>query len=231
MNGYNGIQNPNSTTSEFNAQSFLIWSILSKISTSMLVQVKSVTNSGGVAAVGTVDIQPLVNQVNGANQAKPHAMIYGCPYFRLQGGADAIILDPKVGDIGIAIFPDRDSSSVIANKASIIANGGTVNPGSGRMFDMSDGIYIGGILNGVPTQYIEFAAGGITVTSPSAVTIKAPAIALENAGSLLKKLVNETFLTLYDAHTHSGVTTGGGVTGAPVIPSVSTNKTSVTQAE
>src|ERR1700730_14670284 len=37
------------------------------------------------------------------------------------------------------------------------------NPGSLRKFDLSDGVYVGGILNGTPTQYVESTATGINI--------------------------------------------------------------------
>jgi hypothetical protein len=223
--GIQGSQFADSATSEFNADEFITWSIISRISTATLVQVKKVTNAGGVAAVGFVDIQPLVNMVDGAGNAYPHGKIFQCPYFRLQGGTDAVILDPKVDDIGIAIFADRDISSVTVNKAQS-------NPGSSRKYSKADGIYIGGVLNGTPQQYVQFTTGGITVKSPSAVTIAAPSIKLENSGAALQTLLNSTLLTWLSAHTHSGVTAGSAASGPPAtLPIPTTVSTTVTQAE
>jgi len=76
-------------------------------------------------------------------------------------------LDPKVGDIGIALFADRDISTVTATKKQ-------ATPGSRRKFDMADGLYIGGVLNGVPVQWIEFSEAGINITSPTAISLNAP---------------------------------------------------------
>jgi hypothetical protein len=168
-NGYNGQQTPNSAGSDFNAQSFLVWSILARVRTMQLVKVMGVTNNGGISPVGFVDILPLVNQTDGAGNAEPHGTIYHCPYFRLQGGANAVIIDPQVGDIGWAGFADRDISSVIANK-------GPANPGSKRMFDMADACYFGGMLNGTPSQYIAFSSSGVAVVSPTQISLTAPKI-------------------------------------------------------
>lgn len=168
-NGYNGQQTPNSAGSDFNAQTFMVWSILARVRTMQLVKVMGVTNAGGISPVGFVDILPLVNQVDGAGNAEPHGTIYHCPYFRLQGGANAIIIDPQIGDIGWGGFADRDISSVIANK-------GPANPGSKRMFDMADAVYFGGMLNGTPNQYIAFSASGIAITSPTQISLTAPQI-------------------------------------------------------
>lgn len=177
-NGYKGTQDPASSTSDFNAHSFLIRQILNQISTATLVQVKAVTNNGGISPVGFVDVLPLVNQLDGYNNAVPHGVVHNVPYFRLQVGGNAVIIDPQVGDIGICVFADRDISSVKANKAQ-------ANPGSKRRFDMADALYIGGVLNGTPTQYVAFAAGGITVSSPTKVTISAPTVEVDAPSIIL----------------------------------------------
>lgn len=243
--GYSGAQELNASSSEFNAQSFLIQSALARVRTMTVVKVVGVTNAGGLAATGFVDIQPLVNQVDGAGNAVPHGTIFKCPYIRMQGGANAIILDPQVGDIGWAGFADRDISSVTANQAQS-------NPGSRRMFDMADGVYIGAILNGVPTQYVQFSAAGIAVTSPTAVTVNAPnvtvnattatinaagaaiisaaSITLKNTGAALKTLLNSTLLAWLESHVH-GNGNGGANTTAPTTVPASTTQTSIVQAE
>lgn len=169
--GFTALQRPETDTSEFNAQTFLIWSILNSVRTCTLVKVIAVTNNGGVSSVGFVDIQPLVNQVDGAGNSEPQAPVFDCPYFRLQGGANAVIIDPQVGDIGIAVFADRDISSATANK-------GEANPGSRRKFSMADGLYLGGVLNGTPTQYVQFSTAGIKLHSPTSIVLEAPDIQL-----------------------------------------------------
>ncbi len=168
-NGNKGQQRPNSSTSEFNSVSFLVRQILANVHTAKLVIVINVAAAGEVAPVGFIDVKPLVNQIDGDDQAIEHGTIYNIPYFRLQGGTDAIILDPKVGDIGLCLFSDRDISTVKATKAQ-------ANPGSKRRFDMADGVYIGGILNGIPAQYIQFIAGGINIISPTKIRLQAPDI-------------------------------------------------------
>jgi hypothetical protein len=48
----------------------------------------------------------------------------------------------------------------------VIASKGAANPGSARRFSWSDGIYLGGVLNSAPSQYIQFAAGMINIETP-----------------------------------------------------------------
>lgn len=167
--GYLGTAESTDNGSDYNANTFLVWSILARVRTMQPCRVMKVTNAGGVSPVGFVDLLPLVNQLDGYNNAVPHETIYNCPYFRLQGGANAIILDPQVGDIGWAGFADRDISSVKATKAQ-------ANPGSKRKFSMADAFYWGGLLNGTPSQYIAFSTTGIAITSPTKITLTAPQI-------------------------------------------------------
>jgi len=167
--GYLGTADATDNGSDYNANTFLVWSILARVRTMQPCKVLSVTNSGGVAPVGFVSLQPLVNQLDGYDNAVPHGTLYNVPYFRLQGGANAIILDPQVGDIGFAGVADRDISSVKATKAQ-------ANPGSKRRFSMADAVYFGGILNGTPNQYIAFSTSGIALLSPTQITMTAPQI-------------------------------------------------------
>ncbi|NKI68967.1 oxidoreductase [Collimonas pratensis] len=174
--GYYGQQDVTANTSEYNALTFLVSQILAGKNTATLVQIKAVTNSGGVSPVGFVDVLPLVNQLDGNNNATPHGVVHNLPYFRLQGGTDAVIIDPKIGDIGVAVFADRDISAVCTAKAA-------ANPGSLRRNDMADGMYFGGMLNGVPVQYIQFAASGINIVSPTKITLTAPLVEIDASTS------------------------------------------------
>lgn len=148
--GFPGQQTLSSDTEGFNNDAYLIERMLARVSTATLVTVKSVTTTGQVAPVGMVGVQPMVKLADGAGKVFDHGKLHNLPYFRLQGGGTkAVIMDPKVGDIGIAIFADRDISSVKKNKKASA-------PGSWRRFDMADGLYIGGFLGGTPTCYIRF---------------------------------------------------------------------------
>ncbi len=218
-------QTPESIASEWAALTFVIQQVLNRVATSTLVQVKGVTNAGELSPVGFVDVQPLVNLLTGNGESRPHGIVYNVPYMRLQGGANAIILDPQVGDIGICQFASRDISAVKTAK-------GPANPGSKRQFDYADGLYIGGVLNAVPEQYIQFAEGGITVLSPTKITLQAPQIDIKGPVtqtdgdvSLAQNLtVGDTATAATDVigggkslktHTHNGVTPGGGISGPP----------------
>ena len=216
--------------SDFNAISFVVQQLLGRRSFCALVQVVACTNNGGVAAAGTVDVQPLVNQVDGQGNAMPHGVVYKLPYFRLIGGQNAIINDPQAGDLGLCVFADRDTSSVRATQAQ-------ANPGSRRRNDWADGIYIGGILNGVPTQFIQFNGSNVTITSQQTISLNAPTVQINapaiqlngavsqsagSAGSGVSligpvSVTNDVTAsgTSLHSHRHGGVQTGSGSTGVP----------------
>lgn len=159
-------------SSEFDVLDFFFRQSAAKLRTSTIVRVLAVVNAGGLEPVGLVDVQPLVQQVDGIGNVVPLPPVYGVPYLRLQGGADAIILDPKVGDLGIALFGDRDLSAVVAAKDH-------APPGSGRRHSLADAMYLGGILNGVPQQYFRFSSDGIEVVSPTKITLRAPNVEID----------------------------------------------------
>lgn len=164
--GY-GQQTPYDTTDPLAEITFIIRQMISKLGTMKVVQVVTV-HGGGLAATGTVDVMPLVSQIDGNNNTQPHGVVYGLPYFRIQGGTNAIICDPVVGDIGYVVVSDRDISSVKKNASSITGSANPspsnqVTPGSARRNDLADGVYVGGILNATPKQIIQFTTTGITI--------------------------------------------------------------------
>ena len=160
---------------------FVIRAALAGLRTAVPVKVISVTNSGGVSAIGSVAVQPLVSLVDGTGTVWPHGTIYNVPYMRIQGGANAVIIDPQVGDIGIATVCDRDISGVKASRAASA-------PGSTRKNDLSDMVYLMTIIGAAPAQYVQFNASGITVTSPVEVTINAPTVAINGAATITGNL-------------------------------------------
>ena len=156
-------------SSDFNAKEFQIRQALIELSTTKLVKVLAVGVTG--LTMGTVDVQALVDQMDGNGQPQPHGIIYEVPYHRVQGGVNAVIIDPVVGDIGLCVFSDRDISRVKINKTNAL-------PGSKRIMHMADALYIGGVLNAAPTRYIKFSddGNGIEIVGVEAVSVFADEI-------------------------------------------------------
>jgi phage baseplate assembly protein gpV len=237
------LQTAADVASDYATTAFIVQQIISRIQTMAMVTVVAVTNDGGVSPVGTVDVIPVVGQLTGDQRVIAHRTVHRLPYLRLQGGSNALIMDPQVGDIGAAGFCSRDISPVKTDPQAAVTNannGKSTPPGSLRQFDMADGLYFGGFLNGIPEQYIRYAAGGITILSPTKVRVEAPTIELVGAvvqtngnvsmaqdlqvtgnvnvdGSITVPTGDVTAgnITLKTHHT-SGVTPGGGTSGPPV---------------
>jgi hypothetical protein len=138
---------------------------------------------GAIAQAGFVDVQPVVSQVDGGGQSMQHSIIYGIPFMRTYGSVNALIMDPVKGDIGYITVCDRDVSAfwksavgqgqtgglggnTNTTTSTSSAGPGTSGPGgilpaSRRRFSPSDSVYIGGVLNQTPKQYVTFTSTGM----------------------------------------------------------------------
>lgn len=147
-----GQYQPEDGNSHYAVMRFIIQRMMAKLDTMKLVQIVNVNGGGFDGPPPTVDVQLLVNQIDGSANATPHGVVYGITVWRAQGGDNAIVLDPKVGDIGYVVCSDRDISGV---KAAIAGgNSPQTTPGSYRRYNIADGVYVGGTLNKKPVQYI-----------------------------------------------------------------------------
>lgn len=131
---------------------------ISAMGTPTLVRVEAV-HGEGVSLVGTVDVVPMVHQQDGQGKTVPHGVIYGVPYCRVQGGASALIIDPRPGDIGFVMVAGRDMSNVVNTREASA-------PATFRKYSMSDCVYVGGFLNGAPAQYLRVSGGTIEAGAP-----------------------------------------------------------------
>lgn len=212
-----GQQSAQTTDTDFNVWQFLFALAMQKIQTVTPVKVISCSNTGGVSPVGMVTVQPCVNQMTAQRKSIPHGQLFNLPYFRLQGGNTAVILDPEPGDLGIGLFCSRDISNVVATR-------GIANPASLRAFDWADGLYIGGILNGVPSRYIRFDnAGNCEIVTPAGV-VNINGTTIDASGNIVVKSGSTvTYGTgiVADTHQHNPGTYVAGatpVTGKSDVP-------------
>jgi len=180
-----GQQQPSDSNSDFTTLQFIIKQAMALVDTIKPCTVTAVhAGAGSPPAAGTVDVQLLLNLLDGAGNSTAQGIVYGVPYFRLQGGPWAIICDPVAGDVGFIGCSDRDLSSLKSAAASGSAK--QVNPGSQRRHNASDGIYLGGFLNKVPAATIWLKPDGtfqITDKPGNVLESSASGLTLTPAGS------------------------------------------------
>lgn len=181
-----GQQQLQTNSSGYNGQDFFVQQMLNTINTAEPVTVTSVSNEGGLAPAGTVTVRPLVNLVDGEGQGHGQSELFQLPYLRIQGGENALVIDPKPGDMGLAVYAMRDTEAVKETRGQAPAN-----PGSARAYSKGDGFYLGGFLNALPKRYlmiedegltlddgeggvITMKSGKISITAPAGLEINAP---------------------------------------------------------
>lgn len=166
--GFIGGLKANTQASDANALAYVVRAMVDRVVTIEPVEVVTVTPVGvGSMIGGIVSVLPLVMQVDGGLNAYPHGVVPNLIYLRLQAGGSGIVLDPVVNDNGLALICGRDTTNVRQT-------GAQAPPGTRRRFDWADGVYLGGVLNGALTQYLQFITGGeggINLVSPGTITI------------------------------------------------------------
>lgn len=221
------------SSNPLNSMEFFIRSLISQVvSTSLPVVVTAVERKGEDAGAGYVTVKPLLQPRNNSGDGLEVTTIPKLPYFRLQHGTAAIICDPKVGDIGLAVVAKHDISNI---------NGSTTPkvPATYRKFDPSDSFYIGGFWGKAPEVFIHLEdEGTIKIKAPTKITIESPECEVNASTSFTVNSaqinlngpisgggsggadatftgdVNAKGISL-TSHTHTGVQSGNSSTGAP----------------
>lgn len=224
---------PQDVNCEANINEFIFNTLMSRHSFVQLVIVKK------VKAGPLLDVMPLVSGFSADGSRVDNSTVFNVPVWRLQRGASAVIMDPIEGDIGLMLCCDRDITKVRDEKKESL-------PASKRVHSKSDGIYLGGVLNADPSQYVKFSNDGIDIVSPllvnvngNVVSINAESRAEINAPQILlngqvgqgegsyagtahfkNKVTSDVDFQAGDislvGHRTSGVQTGGGTSGTPV---------------
>jgi len=146
-------QTPTDANTDLTAVAFIVRRKIAELDIMKLVEVKAVHGGGVGNPPPTVDVQLLVNQLDGGGNTVQQEVVYGLPCWRFQAGSTAIVLDPVVGDIGYVVCSDRDISTVISSKAQ-------GNPGSYRQCSVNDGVYVGALVGAAPTCFVFFSSDG-----------------------------------------------------------------------
>ena len=198
----------NSGASEFNALSFMIeQAIKGLVNTAIPVRVDSCTKPGVGGAAGYVSATPLVQQRGADGKALMPVSLPQLPYYRVQAGTAAVVLDPQPGDIGLAVFSQQDASNVKEGTSE------PVQAGSFRAFDMSDGFFVATHYGQTPTTFVHLdpEKGEVTVKAPTKITIDAPQIELKGAVTMGGAGSSDTITLDGSIVTNGNITTTGNV--------------------
>lgn len=183
-------QNINDFTagSEYNILHFIISSIIKgMVNTAIPVRVDNIERPAEGSGAGYLSATPLIRMRSASGEALDTVSIPKLRWFRLQHGTAAIIVDPKPGDVGLAIFAQQDVSTL---------NGGNqpMQAGSFRSYDMSDGFYVGGFWGQKPTTFIRVEdTGDVTITAPNTVTVNCTTATVNASGSITFNSPTSTF--------------------------------------
>lgn len=178
---------PNVQTSDAEAFAFNFSRMLNSCFFIELVRVVAVK---GAAPNLTVDVLPLVTQTDQSGAMIDNSTIFGCPVFRLQRGASAIIMDPVPGDIGMIAVCDQDTSLARKSREQSV-------PGSKQRHSKSDALYLGGFLNAQPSEFVRFNGNQIDIVTPGQLTVNAP---------------SGVTMTTPELHVTGNITAGGNIT-------------------
>ena len=178
---------------------YIINNLIANIHTMMPVKILSVTvPADELAPIGRCEVLPLVQQIDGSNNVYPMGKIINVPYLRVQGGKNAIVIDPQVGDVGLCGFCERDIS-IVKRTGELSA------PDTRRKYDINSAVYMFTMMSGTPTQYIHFKSSGIDIKTTGDLNING--LIIKADGTLITKDGDTV-----DKHSHGGVQSGGSNT-------------------
>jgi len=178
---------------------YIINNLIANIHTMMPVKILSVTvPADELAPIGRCEVLPLVQQIDGSNNVYPMGKIVNVPYLRVQGGSNAIVIDPQVGDVGLCGFCERDIS-IVKRTGELSA------PDTRRKYDINSAVYMFTMMSGTPTQYIHFKSSGIDIKTTGDLNING--LIIKADGTLVTKDGDTV-----DKHSHGGVQSGGSNT-------------------
>jgi hypothetical protein len=219
-------------SSEYNVLDFVIRSIVcGLVNTAIPVRVDKVERPAEGGGAGYLSATPLIKMRSAKGDALDVVSIPKLRWFRLQHGTAAIIVDPKPGDIGLAVFAQQDVSAL---------NGGSepIQPGSFRCYSISDGFYFGGFWGQKPTTFIRIEDNGqVTVTAPQSVVVNSIDVTVNASGStkidspsvtITGDTTIEKTLTVKELITGTGGMTVSGGSGASVTGNMSVSGGDVT---
>ena len=188
-----------------------IMSVASQMHTGELVEVVGV-DASGLNPVGYVSVKPLTLRNNADDNTVELGVIHNVPYFRIQGGKNAVIIDPEIGDIGFCGFSSRDTSLVKRNRTYAGQN-------VYRVSDLSDAFYFGGWSKHTPEQYVQFTETQVIIKAKEKIILDAPEVVASGkitASGIIESLTDviAKAISLF-SHKHGNVQSGNSDTSTP----------------
>ena len=169
---------------------FIIQQLISNVHTMIPVEVVSISvPTDTLAPIGRCSVKILVQQIDGNNNVYSGGTVINVPYLRVQGGKNAVVLDPVVGDVGLCGFCERDISMVKRT-------GAEAAPNTRRQYSLNDAVYMFTMMSGTPEQFVHFKDIGIDIKSTGDINING--LVIKPNGQLV--LANGVVV---DTHIHS----------------------------
>jgi len=206
---YSGFANAEDAANEVDSLRFVMSQMINGMATAALVKVVAVD-----PGAETVDVHPMVRQIDGAGMGVDHGTIHGMPYFVHRAGTAAVLVKPQLGDIGVAVFCHSDISVVKETRMP-------ANPATRRRFDWADGLYMGGFIGETPTTLVEVDdLNGVTITVPADKHITLNGNVQHNGDWVTTgTITGQTDVVAAGisgkSHKHGGITRGTGTSDAP----------------
>ena len=192
---------------------FIIQQLISNIQTMIPVEVTSVSvPTDTLAPIGRCSVKILVQQIDGNNNVYSGGTVINVPYLRVQGGKNAVVLDPVVGDVGLCGFCERDISMVKRT-------GAEAAPNTRRQYSLNDAVYMFTMMSGTPEQYVHFKQDEIHIKASAKIVLDAPMV--EATGQIQAQGIIKSMIDVFAnaisllTHKHGGVQSGGSDTGEP----------------
>lgn len=189
-----------------------VLSILSsELNTGEVVEITEVySNDNG--PVGFVSVKPMLYRIGADNNNLELGEIHNVPYYRIQGGKNAVICDPQVGDIGFCVFATRDTSLLKRTRSR-------VGPNGKRICDQSDAFLTMTWSKEEAEQYIWFKGDEVHIKANSKIVLDAPEVSI--TGKLTVSGIIESLTDIITkgislfTHKHGGVQRGSSDTDGP----------------
>lgn len=164
---------PEDLYSKINSLQYIIHNIIDNtVKTIMIVKVVAVNGE-------RIDVESVIQDLSNDGQPIGNFTIPSVRYLKWQYGGNCIDITPVVGDIGLLLVSKQDTSGLVKDGESVVQTGG--------IFNLGNGIYIGGLfgMNQEPTQFLHFEDNKVDITGTGEITINAPKVSINTEEAVI----------------------------------------------